>query len=147
KYDALSQLSGIAYALPTGEVNTLTYAYDPDGRRIGVGGTLARTGLPAAMAEAEYDAADQVIQWNGVQFAYDGNGNLSSDGLSTYSWDARNQLVSITGSVSATFDYDAFGRRAAKVVNGATQEFLYDGANFVQEKSAGGLVTADVLAG
>src|SRR5256885_9260788 len=46
--------------------------------------------------------------------AYDNNGNLTNDGTNTYMWNARNQLVTISGSVNANFQYDAFGRRDRK---------------------------------
>jgi RHS repeat-associated protein len=47
--------------------------------------------------------------------------------------DARNHLVSISGGVSAAFEYDAVGRRASKTASGNTTQFLYDGLNPVQE--------------
>src|SRR5207248_57061 len=78
--------------------------------------------------------------------SYDANGNLTSDGVNTYTWDARNQLASISGGVGASFQYDAFGRRISKTVNGQTTGYLYDGANVVQEQ-AGGVASANLLNG
>ena len=63
-----------------------------------------------------------------ISLTYDANGNLISDGVNTYTWNARNQLVSISGRVAASFQYDAFGRRVSKTIGGTTQ-FLYDGLN------------------
>src|SRR5207249_5805373 len=79
------------------------------------------------------------------------NGNLTSitdaDGTTLYSWNARNQLVGITGpNVNATFVYDGKGRREKKTVNGSLTEFLYDGVNPVQETS-GAMVLANILPG
>jgi uncharacterized protein RhaS with RHS repeats len=65
--------------------------------------------------------------FNGQSLSYEANGNLTSDGTNTYSWDARNHLTGIGGGVSASFVYDPFGRRAEKVIGGATTQFLYDG--------------------
>jgi YD repeat-containing protein len=53
-------------------------------------------------------------------------------GGDTYTFDARNHLTAISGSITASFVYDGFGRRQRKVVNGATTQFLYDGLNEVQ---------------
>src|SRR5262249_27672117 len=61
------------------------------------------------------------------------NGNLISDGTKTLAWDSRDQLSSISGSVTASFQYDGFGRRAAKTIAGNNTGFVYDGPNFVQE--------------
>jgi RHS repeat-associated protein len=55
-------------------------------------------------------------------------------GTTTYTWDARGQLVAIAGpGGSASFAYDAFGRRVEKTVNGQTTGFLYDGAQAIAE--------------
>ena len=77
-------------------------------------------------------------------FSHDLDGNLSSDGRWTYSWDAENRLVSLVANTavgpqqSIKFEYDARGRRIGKKVwnntafNGTPaleQKFLYDGWN------------------
>jgi YD repeat-containing protein len=79
--------------------------------------------------------------------SYDANGNLESksgptSGTTTYTWNARNQLTAIAGPEgSATFRYDAFGRRIEKTVNGATTGFLYDGAQAIAELKGSALDT------
>lgn len=75
---------------------------------------------------------------------YDSNGNLTSDGTNTYVWDARNRLVSISGGVTASFKYDALGRRTIKVVGSAASQFLYDG-NDIAAEIGGGAVGASYL--
>jgi RHS repeat-associated protein len=54
-------------------------------------------------------------------------------------------LVAISGGASASFQYDPFGRRVSKPIGGTTQ-YLYDGANPVQEIS-GSSASANLLAG
>jgi RHS repeat-associated protein len=124
---------------------TLTYAYDSSGRRTGVGGTYARTGTPLAVPAATYNVNNQLTNWKGATLTYDANGNLTSDGTNTYTWNARNQLVTISGPVPASFQYDPFGRRVSKTIGGMTQ-YLYDGANPVQEIS-GSSASANLLTG
>ena len=143
-YDAASQLTGISYTQGGTTLGDLTYAYDAAGRRTVVGGSFARTGVPQAAAGASYNANNQLTSWKGAALTYDLNGNLTSDGSNTYTWNARNQLVAISGTVSASFQYDAFGRRVSKTIGGTTQ-YLYDGANPVQEM-AGTSVSANLLA-
>jgi RHS repeat-associated protein len=64
-----------------------------------------------------------------------------------YTWNTRNQLVSLSGpGVTASFQYDALGRRKSKTVNGVTTDFLYDGSSIVQELSSGS-VQANLLLG
>ena len=148
-FDAASQLTGLTYSLGQTTLGNLTYAYDTAGRRTSVGGSFARTGLPLAVSSTNYNANNQLTQWGTATLTYDLNGNLTGDGVNNYSWDARNQLASIAasgGGTIATFQYDAFGRRASKTVVGTTTSFLYDGVNAVQELS-GSTPTANLLTG
>jgi YD repeat-containing protein len=132
-YDDDSHLAALTYKNNGATIGTLTYAYDANGSRTAIGGTYARSNLPAALISATYDDANEIATWGGASFAYDANGNLTSDAARSYTWNARNELVGISGGVSASFEYDAFGRRRSKTVSGAATQFLYDGANLVQE--------------
>ncbi len=59
-------------------------------------------------------------------------------GTTTFSWDARNRLLSLSGpNVSAGFEYDALGRRIAKTVNSITIQYQYDGNDIVAETGSG----------
>lgn len=144
-YDVASQLTGITYKLGANTLGNLIYGYDLAGRRTAVGGSYARTNVPAAASAASYNVNNQLTNWKGATLTYDLNGNLTSDGTNTYTWNARNQLVTISGVVNANFQYDAFGRRVSKTVGGTTQ-FLYDGANPVQEIS-GSSAPANLITG
>jgi RHS repeat-associated protein len=146
QYDAGSQLTSLTYRVGATMLGDLTYTYDAAGRRTSVGGTWARTMLPAPLASATYDAANQIATWGGVGFTYDANGNLTSDATKTYTWNARNQLAGISGGVTAGFTYGADGQRASRSVGGSATAFLYDGLNPVQELS-GGVPTANLLTG
>ena len=75
---------------------------------------------------------------------YDLNGNTLNDGMNSYVWDARNRLASADNN-GASFAYDPLGRRVSKTVMSTTTNFLYDGANAVQE--FGTLPTANLLTG
>jgi YD repeat-containing protein len=145
-YDDDSRLTAITYKDGGTPIGDLTYTYDANGQRTNIGGTWARTNLPAALASASYDDANQIATFGGVSFTYDANGNLTSDGVRSYTWDARDQLASLTGPVNASFAYDGMGRRRAKTVAGTTTQFLYDGLNPVQELS-GGSPVANLLTG
>jgi RHS repeat-associated protein len=105
----------------------------------------------------EYDAMDcrfvdsggtrlgcnSLNQLSGI--SYDDNGNLTDDGLRTYTWDAENQLVSINykaqPSRSIGFRYDGLGRRIAIVVNGVESRYLWCGEVICAALSPKGDVT------
>jgi RHS repeat-associated protein len=144
-YDNAHQLTSLAYTLNNNPVGDLTYTYDLAGNRTSVGGSWARTGLPQAAPNATYDAGNRIQTWNGANYSYDANGNLGSDGLTSYLWNARDQMTGLSGGTSASFTYDGSGRRQSKSIGGTTS-FLYDGSNAVQELS-GGAPTANLLTG
>jgi RHS repeat-associated protein len=145
-YDAASQLATINYEAGGNVLGTSTYAYDATGHRTSYGGSFGQTGIPSAVATTNYDSSNELMQLGPASLSYDANGNLIADGVNTYSWDARNHLVSISGGVSASFQYDPFGRRVTKTVGNKTTNYLYDVLNPVQELS-GGTPEANVLTG
>lgn len=85
-------------------------------------------------------------------FSHDADGNLTTDGRWTYTWDAENRLTSMQAIASVPieakqrleFSYDYMGRRIQKKVYvwnqgtssyqlSATAKFIYDGWNLVAE--------------
>jgi YD repeat-containing protein len=146
-YDNANQLTSITYRDAASTLlGDLTYGYDPAGRRTAMGGSFARTGLPSAIASATYDVNNRLTNWNGAALSYDANGNLLGFAGDTYTWNKRDQLSGVSGTNTASFQYDAVGRRQAKTVAGTSTQFLYDGLNPIQEK-AGSTVTASILTG
>jgi RHS repeat-associated protein len=120
------------------------------GRRTGVGGSLAQINAGAAVSTTSFNAANQLTTFGTQTLTYDANGNLTGDGTNTYIWDERNQLQSIAGGNTASFQYDALGRRIGKTIGTTSVGYLYDGINFVQEKSgtgSGAAVTANLVTG
>jgi RHS repeat-associated protein len=146
-WDAAGQLTGLTYTQSSTVLGTLTYDYDAAGNRIGVGGTWARTGLPAPVSSALYDAANRLVEWNGAALTYDDNGNLIGDGANTYTWNARDELVALSGGVTAAFEYDGMGRRRSKNVAGASTRFLYDEFDAIQELTGSGTTSANLFSG
>jgi YD repeat-containing protein len=112
-------------------------------------------GLASVSLTGEMNGGDNIscnadnaqTKFNSVTLGYDTNGNLTSDGTNTYTYDARNHLTGISGGSTASFVYDPFGRRQSKTIGGTTTQFLYDGLNPVQELSASNAVNATLLNG
>jgi YD repeat-containing protein len=76
---------------------------------------------------------------------YDANGNTLADSSGKqYTWDFENHLTSVTvpGTGTTTFAYDAFGRRIHKSGPLGTTDFLYDGRKLIEELDSGGNVLA-----
>jgi RHS repeat-associated protein len=112
-----------AVALPTG-TNTVTItAADPSGNtnsknyRVVVNGGAAQS------------------------FTYDANGNLTSDGVRTYAWDAESRLIKITeGTKTTDIEYDGMHRWTRILErNGSTttsdRRFIWDRFTLVEQRN------------
>jgi len=85
---------------------------------------------------------------------YDGNGNLLSDGVNSYIWDARNRMVKVSYSsgASSEFVYDALNRRVAIVEKDdssniiSTKRFVWNGLQIAEERDATNVVTKQYFA-
>ncbi|MBI3595606.1 MAG: RHS repeat protein [Nitrospirae bacterium] len=145
-YDNASRLIEILHQGPSGIIEDLFYTYDAAGNRISFDRTSSQVNLPQEV-QAAYNAANQQVQFNTDTQTYDANGNLTFDGTTTYTWDARNRLVQMSnGSLLASFTYDALGRRISKTINGSTISYLYDGNDIIAEIQ-NNTVTATYLRG
>lgn len=66
-------------------------------------------------------------------YIYDANGNLTSDGSVTFSYDIENRLVAASGGLAAVLRYDPLGRLYETTGSGVTTRFLYDGDELIAE--------------
>jgi len=148
-YDVASRLTTINHIGPGGLIEALTYQYDAAGNRTSLtrnNGTASL--LPSAVASASYDVANEQTAFAGATLTYDANGNLTNDGVNSYQWDARNRLIGMTGGTTASFRYDALGRRVSKTLSTQSSAlstgFLYDG-NDIAAEIGGGAVGANYV--
>jgi len=142
-YDDASRLTGLRYQRGTTVIEQITYAYDPNGN------IIQRTRVGAGSHQepqknATYDPnTNRLISLNGETFQYDNNGNLTTRtntcGTTTYTWNVKNQLTGINGYkpdcavLSASFQYDALGRRTQATINNQTTTYLHDGMDVIAE--------------
>lgn len=143
QYDAGSRLTALIYRNGGGELGRLTYAYDLATNRAAVGGSFAATLLPDALASATYNARNRQTVFGAKTLSYDDNGNLTQiaegSNVTIFGWDSRNRLTSfiLPQPTTATFSYDARGRRASKTIDGTTTQFQYDGPDVARELIGG----------
>lgn len=125
-YDNKGRLATDTVTAPsTGTVTASTsYSYDADGN------VQTQTIGPAGIAGAGthsygYDLDDRLTSWTGPAgtktYGYDDAGNRTAAGSATYSYDARNRLVS--DSVGDAYSYTARGT-LARTQNGGPQYAL-----------------------
>lgn len=71
-------------------------------------------------------------------YAYDTNGNLTSDSSVAFTYDIENRLVAASGGLVAGLRYDPLGRLYETTGSGTTTRFLYDGDELVAEFDGAG---------
>src|SRR3954471_18819486 len=118
---------------------TYTYAYNPALQMV-----TKTSANDAYASNTAYDVSrnysvnglNQYIVAGPASFTYDANGNLMSDGSTSYVYDAENRLVSATGPHAATLAYDPLGRLWQVSGSAGTTRFVYDGDALIQEYDA-----------
>ena len=81
--------------------------------------------------------------------SYDADGNLLYDGVHSYTYDAESRIVAVDGGGTATYVYDAEGRRVQKTTAGGTVSYIYDiaGNQVAEVNSSGAATREEVYAG
>ncbi len=129
-YDPLDRLISVRGAIPE------SFAHDP------AGNLLSQNELPAAnLANVK---GNRLLMQGDRHYDYDAYGNLTRESRGTgqklvteYRYDCQHRLigVSLLGGSTATYKYDAFGRRIEKTVDGHTTEFLWQGERLIAESA------------
>ena len=116
---------------------TNSYDYDNTGNRI-----------LADSIDYTPNNLNQYTDVGGTAYLYDPNGNLTSDGTNTYTYDEQNRLTTFTDSITtASYTYDPFNRRVSKTVDGITTYFIYDEDEVIAEYDGTGTLTAEYIPG
>ncbi|GAA2773174.1 hypothetical protein GCM10010440_74820 [Kitasatospora cinereorecta] len=106
-------------------VASLAYTYFPSGRLK----TKTTTGVTGAATQIyTYDQAGRLGTWNNgastTTYGYDGNGNLTANGINTATYNERNQLTAT--STSTSYTYSPRGTRTAATAGSNTTTSTYD---------------------
>ncbi|WP_298333495.1 RHS repeat-associated core domain-containing protein, partial [Asticcacaulis sp.] len=94
---------------------------------------------PQSIANRGYaiNGLNQYTSISSASLGYDQNGNLTTDGGTTYAYDIENRLLSASGAANATLSWDPLGR-LHQTTGSTTTRFLYDGDSLVAEYNASG---------
>ncbi|MDR1423804.1 MAG: DUF6531 domain-containing protein [Azoarcus sp.] len=142
-YDAQGTLSNLAHNL-SGTDKDIAYTYTRN--QAGEITTLAWNnnlyqwgGAASGTTDYANNKQDQYTNVGGAAYSYDGNGNLTGDGLWTYGYDLDNRLRTASKSgLAASLGYDAEGRLRKTTLDGTETELLYDGVDLVAEYGGAG---------
>ncbi len=117
--------------------NSYEYAYAPIGNRIYTIENGVRTDYTASILN-QYSSITSPLSPVPSCLSYDSDGNLLTNGVFSFAWDAGNRMVAAYSNDVCIVSnvYDALSRRIRKITPTATHTFLYDGWNPVQETVA-----------
>lgn len=122
---------------------TQTFGYSPASQmtqRIQSNNVYRHTGSVGNVGQYAINGLNQYTNVAGKTFAYDNNGNLTSDGVYTYTYDVENRLTAVAGTgSSASLAYDPMGRLHTYTANSVATQFVYDGDNVIAEYRSGAM--------
>jgi RHS repeat-associated protein len=115
-YDPLNRLIAADYDDGT----FFHYSYDETGNRLT---QETQEGIDTYL----YDAANRLIEVNGQPYTWDNNGNLLSDGATTYTYNYANMLESVDqGGVIYTYRYNGLRDRLTQSMDGLPTTYTLD---------------------
>ena len=126
-YDALQRLK-------TGGTTTNAESYDYD--------LVGNRTASFLSSTHNHDDLNRLTEDDAFTYTYDNNGNLETKtnkatptDITTYHWDAQDQLIQIDhpDSTVTTYKYDGLGRRIEKNVAGTITRYVYDGEDIALE--------------
>jgi RHS repeat-associated protein len=140
QYDQLNRLvcsnlvSNGTCSSPSNGTPTYAYIYDRFGNRWQQNGPLTMLLSFTGNATTNNNRMDLM-----GRYAYDSAGNVTNDGVHSYTYDAENRLISVDGGATASYIYDADDHRVRKTTAGVSVDYLYDlGGNQITELSSTG---------
>lgn len=134
-YDVRANLETLAH----GSINSTGLTYNTANQiasRTQSNGLFALTPSTASTATSTINGLNQVYNINGGSYTHDARGNLSAEGATTYGYNARNLLTSMSPITALT--YDASDRLMSITKGTATTRFLYDGTDIIAEYDGSG---------
>jgi RHS repeat-associated protein len=143
EYDPISRLEILTHDLDgTGTANDagFGFAYNPASQIITRAQINEAYEFPLTPDVDSYvvNGRNQYTQVGGTTHGWDANGNLTSDGLTTFGYDTENRLVSASGG--KTLSYDPLGRlyQVTTTTPSSTTRFVYDGDRLIAEYNGSG---------
>lgn len=122
-YDALNRLTQVSATGITGKTYTRNYTYDS------IGNIKTKTGVGTYTYISDGDTTfitpHQIQSIDTATYTYDLNGNLTSNGTHTITWDYKDRASAVTKSADTyTYLYDYEGNRVQEVQGGDTVVYV-----------------------
>ncbi len=143
-YDAVGRLTGARTdANGNGtQDDFLELTLDARGSRVSLRTSSGETEYNHVNGTYQPDPLNRYLTIGSQSRTYDQAGNMSSDGQREFVYDAYNRIQKVrdalNGSDIVSYEYDAFGRRIAKIFPDRRIDYAYDGDQIIREISSDG---------
>ncbi|WP_340643885.1 RHS repeat-associated core domain-containing protein [Phenylobacterium sp.] len=139
-FDNVGRLSGLSQSGSSASTAfSQTFDYSPTGQVTGQaqsGAAYVWSGQPTTTTNFTHDQLNRDAAIAAAS-GYDANGNLTFDGVRTFTYDVENRLTAVTGgSAPVAVAYDPIGRIQKVTAGSATTDFQYDGQRLIAEYNA-----------
>src|SRR5262249_10936436 len=127
-----------------GQAAQRRFVYDRWGNRTGVwdatsgGNQIQNVSLQSVTFPGTGSApTNRVSAVNCTSYLNDADGNITNDGVHSYSYDSENRLASVDGGATASYAYDHQNHRIKKVVGSSITHYVWQGAQVMAEYNGG----------
>jgi RHS repeat-associated protein len=150
EYDAAGRIAAVEHDTVSGMLARFAYDVDPNGNRVDL--HVTGSAVDNGTESYTYDDLDRLteatyIDDGTVAYAYDADGNrlsvTSGSQVTTYAYDDADQLTSLSGATTLSFDYDLNGNRVAA----GADTFAYDWQDRLTEATVDGTTVAYTYTG
>ncbi|MFY9608376.1 MAG: RHS repeat-associated core domain-containing protein [Blastocatellia bacterium] len=117
------------------------FVYDRWGNRTGVwdavsGGNQIQSITLEQSGGTPTNRITSVTSGSTLNYSYDAAGNVTNDGVHSYSYDAEKRLARVDGGATAQYKYDHQNRRMTKIVGSAWTHYIWEGTQVIGEHDA-----------
>jgi RHS repeat-associated protein len=148
-YDLIGRLA-TSTQISNGASAQRRFAYDRWGNRTGVwnatsGGTQIQS---VTLQQSGGLPTNRIATVGSTSYSYDSAGNVTNDGVHSYTYDAENRVVSVD-SGAATYSYDERNWRVKKTVGSSVTHYIWEGGQVLAEHngSTGAVIVDYIYAG
>jgi RHS repeat-associated protein len=143
EYDEILRLDSYTHDLAnTADDVTTLFTYNPVSQITSIQKTSSAyeyQGNQNLIGNYTVNSLNQYDTVNNKPLSYDDNGNLTTYGYNSYTFDDENRLLTARFyRDAASFIYDPMGRLSSMTMNGTTTSFLYDGDALIAEYTSNG---------
>jgi RHS repeat-associated protein len=121
-YDSINRVKTMADTVTAQPCKGLSWTYDAWGNRTAQTLTSGSCGQFSATVNTQNQLTDPINHL----YIYDAAGNMTHDASHSYTFDAENRLTAVDGGATASYVYDALGRRVKRTVGSSSYEYIYD---------------------